>query len=399
MSDLAKREENGKKGESLTQSILLSRFWVLLRSTDVDGADFLVQRRSNSLEALRQRAHGIDIFGIIQSKYFENSNRVKVQKAYVLDDGIPRKDFFCMLHSHDEEEEPFHYFFSADDIIKEFNLSACKEFYWFALTSNRQYENYKNKKQKFILDKIELGIFQTERDANKKFIKNKLTAYARPTMHFQDKPDFEYSLQIFDGVHIVITQDMTGGSRRLLEPRRDLFENQDDYYWGDDDTGCHFLAVSMLAHHLDGASPSDSAVRKLREHLQSLDAECSYVINSETLQEFINNPLSASNRLLALEDELPINREGQDIAFFEVVHVLGTELKIKCCDGIESVLDVKGCDYMKDTIDAVNIFMRYIESSGESTKRMIAIMQDVERDSRTKKVLKIHYVYMIRIVD
>ncbi|HCC6092215.1 TPA: hypothetical protein M5903_002929, partial [Citrobacter freundii] len=89
MSDLAKREENGKKGESLTQSILLSRFWVLLRSTDVDGADFLVQRRSNSLEALRQRAHGIDIFGIIQSKYFENSNRVKVQKAYVLDDGIP----------------------------------------------------------------------------------------------------------------------------------------------------------------------------------------------------------------------------------------------------------------------------------------------------------------------
>lgn len=123
------------------------------------------------------------------------------------------------------------------------------------------------------------------------------------------------------------------------------------------------------------------------------------MINSETLQEFINNPLSASNRLLALEDELPINREGQDIAFFEVVHVLGTELKIKCCDGIESVLDVKGCDYMKDTIDAVNIFMRDIESSGESTKRMIAIMQDVERDSRTKKVLKIHYVYMIRIVD
>ena len=84
MSDLAKREENGAKGESLTQSILLSRFWVLLRSTDIDGADFLVQRRSNSLEALRQRAHGIDIFGIIQSKYFENSNRVNVQKTYVL---------------------------------------------------------------------------------------------------------------------------------------------------------------------------------------------------------------------------------------------------------------------------------------------------------------------------
>lgn len=399
MSDLAKRDENGKKGESLTQSILLSRFWVLLRSSDVDGADFLVQRRSNSLEELRQRAHEIDILGIIQSKYFENSNSVKVHKDYVLDDGIPRKDFFCILHSHDEEEEPFHYFFSADDITKEFNLSTCEEFYWFALTSNRQYENYKNKKQKFILDKIERGIFQTEGDANKKFIKNKLTVYARPTKHFQDKPDFEYSLQIFDGVHIVITQDMKGGSRRLLEPRRDLFENQDDYYWGDDDTGCHFLAVSMLAHHLDGASPSDSAVRKLREHLQSLDAGDSHVINSKTLQEFIDNSLSASNRLLALEDELPINREGHDIAFFEVVHVLGTELKIKCCDGIESVLDMKGCDYMNRVINVVNMFTRDIESSGESTKRMIVIILDVERDSRTKKVLKIHYVGTISIVD
>lgn len=399
MSDLAKREENGAKGESLTQSILLSRFWVLLRSTDIDGADFLVQRRSNSLEALRQRAHGIDIFGIIQSKYFENSNRVNVQKTYVLDGGIPRKDFFCMLHSHDEEEEPFNYFFSAEDIVKEFKLSSCKEFYWFALTSNRQYDAYKNKKQKFILDKIELGIFQTESEANKKFIKNKLTVYARPTMHFQDKPDFEYSLKIYDGVHVVTTQDMTGGSRRLLEPRRDLFENQDDYYWGDDDTGCHFLAVSMLAHHLDGASPSDSAVRKLRKYLQSLDAEYSHVIKSETLQEFINNPLSVSNRLQDLEDELPIDREGQDIAFFEVVHLLGTELTIQCCDGIESALDVKGCDYMKDIVDAVNIFSRGIERSGESTKRMMAIMLHVERDSRTKKVLKIHYVYMIRILD
>ncbi|MDE1483386.1 hypothetical protein KKI90_20390 [Xenorhabdus bovienii] len=399
MSVLAKREENGAKGESLTQSILLSRFWVMKRSADVDGADFLVQRRSDSLEALRQRAHGIDIFGIIQSKYFENSNRVDVQKSYVLDDGIPRKDFFCMLHSHDEEEEPLHYFFSAEDIVKEFNLSPCEKFYWFALTSSRQYNAYKNKKQKFILDKIELGMFQTEGNANKKFIKNKLTAYARPTMHFQDKPNFEYAMKIFDDVRVVIIQDMAGGSRRLLEPRRDLFENQGDYYWGDDDTGCHFLAVSMLAHHLNGESPGDAAVRQLREHLQKLDEESSYVIRSETLQEFINSPVYVSNRLQDLEGELPINREGLDIAFFEVVSLLGTELKIKCRDGIESVLDIKGCDYMKAVVDTANIFTRGIESSGESTKRMMAIMLHVERDPGTKKVFKIYYVYMIRIVD
>lgn len=399
MSNLAKREENGAKGESLTQSILLSRFWVMKRSADVDGADFLVQRRSVSLEALRQRAHSIDIFGIIQSKYFENSNRVEVQKSYVLDEGVPRKDFFCMLHSHDEDEEPLHYFFSAEEIVKEFALSSCQKYYWFALASGRQYEAYRNKKQKFILDKIELGMLQTEGEANKKFIKNKLTAYALPTMHFQDKPDFEYALKIFDDVRIVIAQDMTSGSRRLLEPRRDLFENQGDYYWGDDDTGCHFLAVSMLAHHLDGDSPCDATVRILREHLQYLDEESSHVINSATLQQYINNPVPAINRLRDLEDELPVYPEGLDIAFFEIVSVLGTELKIKCRDSIVSVLDVKGLDYLKGIVDAVNIFKRGIESSGESTKKMMAAVLHVERDPGTNEVVNIFNVHMIRIVD
>ena len=36
MSDLAKREENGRLGEALTEAVLLKRFWVLDRSADVD---------------------------------------------------------------------------------------------------------------------------------------------------------------------------------------------------------------------------------------------------------------------------------------------------------------------------------------------------------------------------
>ena len=141
MSKLAKREENGDLGESLTQSILLSRFWVLKRSADVDGADFLVQRQCDSLEELRARARQIQILGIVQSKYFEASNRVEVQKAYVLDDEKPRKEFFCLIHTHDKSGEHVYYFFSAADIVKEFEDNEEKEVYWFALTQERQYES------------------------------------------------------------------------------------------------------------------------------------------------------------------------------------------------------------------------------------------------------------------
>lgn len=54
VSDLAKREENGNLGEALAVAVLLKRFWVLDRSVDVDGADYLVQKRHDSLKKLRQ---------------------------------------------------------------------------------------------------------------------------------------------------------------------------------------------------------------------------------------------------------------------------------------------------------------------------------------------------------
>ena len=37
--------ENGAIAEARTRAILLDRFWVLERSVDIDGADFIIQRR------------------------------------------------------------------------------------------------------------------------------------------------------------------------------------------------------------------------------------------------------------------------------------------------------------------------------------------------------------------
>jgi len=390
VSELAKREENGRSGESLTQSILLSRFWVLKRSADIDGADFLVQRQCDDLEEVRRRAHEIQILGIVQSKYFEKSNQVKVQKDYVLDKNQPRKEFFCSLHTHDEEGENVHYFFSAEDIVNEFEVSLCEKYYWFALTEERKYTNYKNQKNRFILDKIESGMNQAEGNANKGFIQKKLRVFARPTMHFQDIPDFQYMLTIVNDVHVVTVKNMVNTSSRLLEQRRDLYENQGDFYWGDDYTGCQFLAVSILAHHFDGELPGDAPVAALRDLLQSLDADSKYMIDSEMLRDLIDNPSSQLNDLQELEAKFSADLGAGDIAFFEVMSVFGTTLSIRCQDGVESVVDTAGSsEDIANALKLAKIFLPGIERNAEPTRKTLALRLSVERDKQTGKVIRV----------
>ncbi|MDR3412243.1 MAG: hypothetical protein P4L87_15075 [Formivibrio sp.] len=394
MSELAKREENGEKSETLTQSILLSRFWVLKRSADVDGADFLVQRQCDDLVELRLRAREIQILGIVQSKYFENSNRVNVQKAYVLDNDQPRKEFFCSLHTHDEEGERMHYFFSAEDIVKEFEVSSCGEFYWFSLTKERQYTEYKNPKDRFVLDKIERGMNVAEGNANRGFLQKKLKMFATPTMHLQKVPNFQYTLTIVNDVHMVTVKNMTTGFSRPLEARRDLYQNQGDFYWGDDYTGCQFLAVSILAHHFDGDLPEGAPVDALRDLLRSLDDSSTYVIKSQTLCNLIDDTVHQPNRLKELEAEFDMYLGPEDIAFFEVVSMLGTTLTIRCANGIESVVDTAEYDQKLDPmLCAIKIFLPGIERNAEPTGKTLAIRLSVERDAGTGKVVRILDVF------
>lgn len=183
MSNIAKKEENGKKGEARTQALLLDSFWVLVRSVDVEGADFLVQIPAESLEELWERKNKIQVFGVIQAKYFEGNNQVRIIKKYVVDNsGLPRTDFFAMLHSNDEEGEDVHYFFTANEIQKKFYIDTNEEYYCFSLTQNRDYVDFKNKKKKDILTTIEEGVLKTEEERNKELVKIVYINTQQPTI-------------------------------------------------------------------------------------------------------------------------------------------------------------------------------------------------------------------------
>jgi hypothetical protein len=72
---------------------------VLKRQVDVDGADFLVQIPADTLAELWSRQKRLQVLGVVQAKYFENSNQVRILKEYVEDDSGPRPEFFALLHT------------------------------------------------------------------------------------------------------------------------------------------------------------------------------------------------------------------------------------------------------------------------------------------------------------
>jgi hypothetical protein len=56
-----KAAQNGSIGEARARAFLLDRFWVLERSVDIDGADFIIQRRLTQATLLDRTPPRLDI--------------------------------------------------------------------------------------------------------------------------------------------------------------------------------------------------------------------------------------------------------------------------------------------------------------------------------------------------
>ncbi len=290
---LAKQNTNGAKGEIRTEAILLDEFWVLRRSVDVEGADFLVQLPSGSLEDLRNKRERIQIYGIVQAKYFEGNNQVKIKKEYVIDNGRPLTEFFAILHTDDKDGESQHYFFSAQDIEKQFYLDSSGKNYCFSLTKERYYKQFKNIKKNKILESIRTGVLQAEYSCNQRFI-NKIYQkfshrFSFPTQHYDNDPKFIYKLRIVEEHGIVLCFDEKAENTHLLEYRRDLHECQGSFAWGYGGSGPYFLSVCLLAHHYDGVAPTTELILRLLYNLiYNLDLDAEHDLTTNDLKSSLS---------------------------------------------------------------------------------------------------------------
>lgn len=105
--------QNGSIGEARARAFLINRFWVLERSVDIHGADFLIQRRLTERVSLdRQR------LGIVQVKHVQDGNTpISIPDRYVVDEeGHPRGEFFLLVSTGVEDSEEM-YLLTAEHIV------------------------------------------------------------------------------------------------------------------------------------------------------------------------------------------------------------------------------------------------------------------------------------------
>ncbi|WP_280153262.1 hypothetical protein [Piscinibacter sp. XHJ-5] len=113
--------EHGAAGEARTKAFLLDRFWVLERSVDIDGADFLIQLRSFSTRFTDAAPPRV---GIVQAKYYQDQATTQyIPCRYVIDDkGEPLKGFFAVLHVGNEDQAGM-YLLSSREIAETLDRS------------------------------------------------------------------------------------------------------------------------------------------------------------------------------------------------------------------------------------------------------------------------------------
>jgi len=282
-----KQQVNGQAGEDRTAGLLGTHFWLLRRNVDIDGADFLVETTVGSLEEERVRRSGITATGIVQAKFFECGNSVRVRRDYAEDDGKPRAEFFLLAHTNGEQGVHHHFFLTARN-LSDLPLSDDGKYRLFRVGRESNYECFRDIPPDQVAEVICSSLAQVERLNNARFLRRAFGYYR--TAHLTTKPDIRcvYHLDRFRGAHIVTVKEEGHSSVRLIELRRDLFLYHGDFAWGYPGTGPQFLTVCLLAHHLGGEEPSRMQMMIILEMLISrLDKDQSHVITTADLEVLI----------------------------------------------------------------------------------------------------------------
>ena len=174
--------EHGSAGEARTKAFLLDRFWVLERSVDVDGADFLVQRPNTEIRFTDPVPPRI---AVVQSKYFQSRSTTHyIPSAYVLDSsGLPLEGFFAMLQLGTEDKASM-YLLSAKDIQNSTFLTQDEGRPRYVLGRKCLDKNFEVISRTAALDRIEASLsHQNLNQVSKLF---DLVQIPRPVLSAQD---------------------------------------------------------------------------------------------------------------------------------------------------------------------------------------------------------------------
>ena len=161
--------EHGALGEARVRAVLLERFWVLHRSVDVDGTDYLVQVRPRSLARLLDAPIQV---GRIQAKFVEHDNgHVYVPRQYVLDSGGKAYPLFFLLLTTGETEAQQLFVLDATEIAQDFQVGSGDRADYFSIPARKVFRSgrYEVSSQTLMLDRIERAILEADRPTRSSF--------------------------------------------------------------------------------------------------------------------------------------------------------------------------------------------------------------------------------------
>ncbi|MCG8762265.1 hypothetical protein [Tenacibaculum finnmarkense] len=197
-----KQNFNGNRGESRSHSLLSEYFIVSKTSVDIDGTDLIVQIPFNNTQEYRNFKEQ----GVVQAKYFEGNNEVKIAKEYVEDLDLLRTNFFALIHSNNEDGDKLCYFFDASQIKKEFRIrkdpKTLKDYFVFSITNTRKFTEYLNLPEKNINRKIKEGILLTDEYSKQKLIREVEERFKNKKLSVYDNQNLEL-FKSLEGKHII----------------------------------------------------------------------------------------------------------------------------------------------------------------------------------------------------
>jgi hypothetical protein len=187
-----KRMEHGAIGEARAKAFLLDRFWVLERSVDIHGADYLIQRQIRQGNFLDREPPRL---GIVQVKFIQDKDTsIYIDREYVLDSsGDPYDEFFVLVLSGKEEEE-------SAFLLSGHEVASCptkkSEPHLYRISGKRLLEEraFRITNKKRALDRIEHAL------KNADFLKNRRFLSTSPYFKLSaDHIDHDYLLPLDNG--------------------------------------------------------------------------------------------------------------------------------------------------------------------------------------------------------
>ncbi|MBR1069423.1 hypothetical protein ABIF65_011410 [Bradyrhizobium japonicum] len=161
---------NGALGEARARAFLMERFWVLGRSVDVEGADYLVQRRLTRANFMDRDPPRL---GVVQVKFVQDGNTyISAKKTYACDeDGRPYGEFFLLLFTGSKDDQKS-YLLSGSELLKEATEKTedGQSILRVKAAKIRATSNYEMLKKKSALDRIERALSNADFMASRRFL-------------------------------------------------------------------------------------------------------------------------------------------------------------------------------------------------------------------------------------